>query len=153
MHQKHDFSRTDLITSPKPYKSTSLPLGLIFLAFSFCSLFKIVEIKRGFLNLTLLMNLYFSFVKEKAIFEFINIHGNIKLHGLLHGLLHWRACGRAQSCPVLCNPMDSSPPGFSVHGILQARMLEQVDISFSRTSFPPQDQTWVSCVAGSFSTN
>ena len=120
MHQKHDFSRTDLITSPKPYKSTSLPLGLIFLAFSFCSLFKIVEIKRGFLNLTLLVNLYFSFVKEKAIFEFINIHGNIKLHGLLH----WRACVRAQSCPVLCNPMDSSLPGFSVqHASLMASAL------------------------------
>ena len=36
-----------------------------------------------------------------------------------------------QSCPTLCNPMDCSPPGFSVHGILQARTLEWAAISFS----------------------
>ena len=36
-----------------------------------------------------------------------------------------------QSCPTLCNPIDGSPPGFSVHGILQARTLEWVAISFS----------------------
>ena len=39
-----------------------------------------------------------------------------------------------QSCLTLCDPMDSSPPGFSVHGILQARLLEWVTISFSRGS-------------------
>ena len=37
-----------------------------------------------------------------------------------------------QSCPTLCNPMDCSPPGFSVHGILLARTLEWVAILFSR---------------------
>ena len=36
-----------------------------------------------------------------------------------------------QSCPTLCDPRDCSPPGFSVHGILQARTLEWVAISFS----------------------
>ena len=36
-----------------------------------------------------------------------------------------------QSCLTLCDPMDCSPPGFSVHGILQARTLEWVAISFS----------------------
>ena len=40
-------------------------------------------------------------------------------------------CSVAQSCPTLCNPMDSSPPGSSVHGILQARILEWVAIPFS----------------------
>ena len=39
----------------------------------------------------------------------------------------------AQSCPTLCNPMDRSPPGSSVHGILQAKILEWVAISFSST--------------------
>ena len=39
-----------------------------------------------------------------------------------------------QSCPTLCDPMDCSPPGSSVHGISQARMLEWVVISFSRGS-------------------
>ena len=38
----------------------------------------------------------------------------------------------AQSCPTLCNPVDCSLPGFSVHGIFQARILEWVTISFSR---------------------
>ena len=49
-----------------------------------------------------------------------------------------------------CNPMDCSPPGSSVHGILQARILEWVAISFSRRSFQPKDRTQVSCVAGGF---
>ena len=40
----------------------------------------------------------------------------------------------AQLCPTLCNPVDCSPPGSSVHGILQARVLEWVAISFSRGS-------------------
>ena len=47
----------------------------------------------------------------------------------------------AQSCPTLCNPMDYSPPGSSVHGILQARILEWVAISFSRGSSEPRSPT------------
>ena len=43
-------------------------------------------------------------------------------------------------------PMDCSPPGFSVHGISQARVLEQVSISFSRGSFWPRDWTPISCI-------
>ena len=41
-----------------------------------------------------------------------------------------------QSCSTLCNPVDCSPPSFSVHGILQARILEWVAIPFSRGSSP-----------------
>ena len=40
----------------------------------------------------------------------------------------------ARSCPTLCDPMDCSLPGSSVHGILQAKMLEWVVILFSRGS-------------------
>ena len=58
-----------------------------------------------------------------------------------------------QLCLTLCNPMDCGPPGSSVHGILQARILEWVAISFSRRSFQPRDQTWVSCIAGGFFTS
>ena len=54
----------------------------------------------------------------------------------------------AQSCPTLRDPVDCSPPGFSVHGILQARILEWVAISFSRGSSWPRDQTQVSHIAG-----
>ena len=42
-----------------------------------------------------------------------------------------------QSCPALCDPMDCSSPGSSVHGILEARILEWVAISFSTTGLPP----------------
>ena len=52
----------------------------------------------------------------------------------------------AQSCPTLCDSMDCSPPGSSVHGILQARILEWAAIPFSRRSSPPRDQTPVSCI-------
>ena len=48
----------------------------------------------------------------------------------------------AQSCPTLCNPMNCSLLGSSVHGIFQARVLEWVAISFSRGSSLPRDQTW-----------
>ena len=51
-----------------------------------------------------------------------------------------------QSCPTLCNPMDCRPPGFSVHGIFQARILEQGAISYSRESSRPRDWTWVSYI-------
>ena len=53
-----------------------------------------------------------------------------------------------QSCPTLCDPMDCSPQSSSVHGILQARVLEWVAISFSRGSSRPRDWTQVSCIAG-----
>ena len=53
-----------------------------------------------------------------------------------------------QSCLILCDPMDCSPPGSSVHEILQARILEWVAISFSRGSSQPKDQTEVSHIAG-----
>ena len=46
-------------------------------------------------------------------------------------------CSAAQSCPTLCNPVDCSPPGSSVHGISQARIPEWVPISFSRESSLP----------------
>ena len=49
-----------------------------------------------------------------------------------------------QSCPTLCDPMDCSPPGSSVHGIFQARVLEWVAISFSRRSSRPRNRTQVS---------
>ena len=53
-----------------------------------------------------------------------------------------------QSCPTLCDPIDSSPPGSSVPGILQARTLEWGATSFSRGSSRPRDRTQVSRIAG-----
>ena len=52
-----------------------------------------------------------------------------------------------QSCPTLCDPMN-----YTVHGILQAEILEWVTIPFSRGSSQPRDQTHISCTAGGFFT-
>ena len=57
----------------------------------------------------------------------------------------------AQSCPTLDNPMNCSLPGSSVHGILQARILEWVAIPFCRGS-QPRDWTQISCIGGEFFT-
>ena len=51
-------------------------------------------------------------------------------------------------CWYSCNPMNCNLPGSSIHGILHARILEWVDISFSRGSSQPRDQTQVSRIAG-----
>ena len=58
----------------------------------------------------------------------------------------WPAGSVTQSYPTLCDPTDCSPTGFSVHGILQARILEWIAIPFFRASSWPRDQTWVSCI-------
>ena len=57
-----------------------------------------------------------------------------------------------QSCLTLCDPMDCSPPGFCVHGILQARILEWIAMPCSRGSSQPKDQTLISCIVGRFFT-
>ena len=54
----------------------------------------------------------------------------------------------AQSCPTLCDRMDCSLPGSSIHGISQARTLEWIAISFSRGSSPPRAWSCFSCIAG-----
>ena len=58
----------------------------------------------------------------------------------------------AQLCPILRRPMDCNPTGSSVHGILQARILEWGAIPFTRESSWPRDRTQVSCTAGRFFT-
>ena len=79
------------------------------------------------------------------------------VHGFAKG---WDTTERArmhakllQSCLTLCDPMECSLPGSSVHRILQARILEWVAIPFSRGSSQPRGQTWVSCIAGRFLTH
>ena len=61
-------------------------------------------------------------------------------------------CMHAQLCPILHDPMDCSPPGSSVCGIFQAKVLERVAISFSRVSSWPGDQTFLvfPTLAGAF---
>ena len=59
----------------------------------------------------------------------------------------------AQLCLTLCDPVDCSLPCSSLRGILQARILEWVAISFSSRSSQPRDRTWVSCIASICFTN
>ena len=64
----------------------------------------------------------------------------------LAGMQKWKVKVKvAQSCLTLCDPVD-----YTVHGILQARILEWVTIPFSRGSFWPRNWTGVSCIAGGF---
>ena len=60
----------------------------------------------------------------------------------------WKKVLDAQSYLTLCDPVDYSPPGSSVHGILWARILEWGAILFSRGYSQPRDQTHVSCILG-----
>ena len=60
----------------------------------------------------------------------------------------WSKVKVAQSCPTLWDPMD-----YTVHGILQARILEWVAFPFSRGSSQPRDEAEVSCIAGGFYTS
>ena len=59
----------------------------------------------------------------------------------------------AQLCLTFSDPMNCSLPGSSVHGILQARLLEWVAVPFSRRSSQPRNKTGVSCIAGEFFTS
>ena len=61
-------------------------------------------------------------------------------------MLWYNCCSIAKPCPTLCDPVDCSLPGSSVHGIFQARVLEWIAISFSRGSSWPRDRTHVSCI-------
>ena len=58
----------------------------------------------------------------------------------------------AHLCSTLCDPMDCCPPGSSIYGILQSRILEWVAIFFSRESFRPKDPTQVPCITSRFFT-
>ena len=60
---------------------------------------------------------------------------------------HMCMCLVTQLCLTVCNPLDYSLPGFSVHGIFQARILEWVATSFSRGSSQSKDRTCISCVS------
>ena len=76
--------------------------------------------------------------KRKEVHIHLHIHTHTRVHSLhnnpdkyIYFITAVAAAKLLQSCPTLCNPIDGSPPGASVPGILQARILEWVAISFS----------------------
>ena len=79
------------------------------------------------------------------------MHYNYQKHHCVYHYSYFRVCEVkwiTQSCPTLCNPIDYSLPGSSVHGIFQARVLEWGAIAFSRGSSQPRDWTRVFCIVG-----
>ena len=96
-----------------------------------------------------LWNLFLSWIS----YQMVNYHFSghflyFRIHTILNCSVELKSEGEsevAQSCPTLCDPMDCSLPGSSVHGIFQARILELVAISFCRSSWP-RDWTLVSCI-------
>ena len=68
------------------------------------------------------------------IFQMLSFKSAFSLPSFIKRLFAATAAKSLQSCPTLCNPIDGSPPGFPVPGILQARTLEWVAISFTSLS-------------------
>ena len=93
----------------------------------------------------------FNIVTKRIKYLGINLPKETKdLYAENYACMHVKSL---QSCVTLCDPLDCSPPGSSVHGILQARILEWVPISFSRGSSRPRNRTLVSCIADIFFTD
>ena len=88
------------------------------------------------------------FAPNVSLVTWIQSNQHIKMASL--GVAYFACAKSLQLCLILCNPMDYSSPGSSVHGILQARILERGAIPFSRGSPPPMDRTQVFCIAGKF---
>ena len=92
-----------------------------------------------------------SFPKSNSEFYFpyaVSSWATAELYGAINSVCMPGDGLVAQLCLTLWDPMDCCPPGSSVHGIFQARILEWFAISFSRGSSWPRDQTQVSCIAG-----
>ena len=85
--------------------------------------------------------------KEKIGYQILHIQ---KIgYQILHIQKRKKSCKCVRVCAqsTLCSPVDCSPPGPSVHGIFQARILDWVVISYSRGSSGPRDRTCISCVS------
>ena len=136
----------DLATKPPQQEDSYRELSSLFDGDSTCP--HIIHPSHGFLALTCLYSKFW--IPSSALcpqlihqaFLWIWVYGtppslilNLKVKVLV-----------AQLCPTLCGPMDCSPPGFSVHGISQARLLEWVVISSSGVSSQSRDQTPISCI-------
>ena len=96
----------------------------------------------GFHDIGIIPSFYFSL----NIFSYLKV----QMGGLVGIKRKKKLEQNSNKTQTLCDPMDCSPPGSSVYGISQARILEWVAISFSRGSCGSRDQTQVSCIAGRF---
>ena len=115
------------------YRFSFICSSYYFIRFCWVKLYWIFN--RGFIALAAPLSYIFHFLKMCV---YINVH----LHKIEHSV--------SQSCLTLYNPMDCSPQGSSVHRISQARILDQVAISYSRGYSWLRDQTCISFMAGKF---
>ena len=93
--------------------------------------------------------IYFrGFIVSCPLFKYLSNYEFIFVYGKSE-----RKFKVAQLCPVLCKPMDCSLTASTVHGNLQARILEWVAYPFSGRSSRPRNKTGVSCIAGIFFTS
>ena len=104
------------------------------------------EIHKWTLEVSFPVKLGCAMLPACGLFTRLEALSTLYFGGFYGGFITW-VSEVAQSCPTLCNPMDCGPPGSSVHGIFQARVLEWVAISFSKGSSQPRDRTQVSCTA------
>ena len=101
-----------------------------------------------FIALVIILFWVRKFIQNRSLRTviFSPIPQNLHFHRNFHTQWCCYCCLVAKPCPTLCNLMDCSPPGPSVYGISQAKILEWVAISFSRGSSWPRGQTLVFCI-------
>ena len=126
---------THLWTLMYKYLSQS-PLSILLGRIVSNNLLRSSDVMFSSLDVLILLIIVTSFVVESPLHSWNELH------------LIMALCSQvvAESCPALCDPMDHIPPGSSVYGILQVRILEWVAISFSRGSSRPRDRTHVFCI-------
>ena len=98
-----------------------------------------------------------SSIHSGSLQVFSWLHSSLLVSADSHPIMQMYQLNRSPVCAfsriwLFCDLVDCSPPGSSVHGIYQARILEWVAISFSRGSSWLRDRTWVSCITGRFFT-
>ena len=93
-----------------------------------------------------------EYLQKKYTHTHTHTHTCTYTHTHTYICIWWWWWFGTKSCPCLCNPMDCSLPGSSVHAISQAGKLEWVAISFSKGYSQPMDWTSISCIAGGFYT-
>ena len=117
---------------------------------SWCSLFKSLY----WIGYNITSVLLFSFLAAKqSMWDFSSLTRDHTCTPSVEGVCVCVCVKVTQSFPTLCDSINCSPPASSVHGILQARILEWVAMPSSRGSSQLRDQTWVSCIVGRFFTD
>ena len=100
-----------------------------------------------------------SFKNQLSLVHWLKFHLCIVLNSFIYSILVLNCssvsffvvcCCLVAKSYLFCDPMDSSSPGSSIHGVSQARILEGVASSFSRGSSRPRERTCISCIAGGF---